>query len=493
MDVEVEFVPRLEYGLAVPRVLRDDGVVHTLGGPEQLFLTGADELELAESKATGAISLRDGGRHAFVVRRAAQLHGEPPPPLDAEAALAATIASWQSWSEMHTGYDGPYADAVHRSALILQGLTYQPTGAVVAAPTTSLPEIAGGAANWDYRFGWLRDAALVARALLAATCADEARRYFEWMALAAVSCRESSHVQIVFGVGGERYLEEAVLDHLDGYRGASPVRIGNAAWSQRQLDVLGELFDVAWSLLATGEAEPWDPFTTDFLCQLADRAAKHWGDPDAGLWEVRDELRHHLASKLMCWVALDRAVRMAAHLGDGADIETWTRERDAVREAILTKGWSETAGSYTASFGDDRLDASVLLMPLFGFLDATDDRMYATLAAVEQGLGDEGLLRRNLDAEGEGAFLLTSFWLASCRALAGETRRAREIFERAAGCANDLGLLSEMAEPATSEALGNVPQALSHVGLITAAKTIGDAEAADRPIGRQEPADAVAS
>jgi GH15 family glucan-1,4-alpha-glucosidase len=466
VEVELELVPRPEYGLAVPRVVRDGGQVVTVGGPARLFVADGGALEPDGGSARGRLALREGQRRGFVARRGA------PEPLDAEATLADTIEAWRSWAEMHDGFDGPHRDAVLHSTLVIQGLTYQPTGAIVAAATTSLPEVPGGSENWDYRYAWLRDASLIARALQSATCADETQRYFHWMTRAAVSCRESEHVQIVFGAGGERMLDERVLDHLEGFEGSRPVRIGNDAWRQRQLDVLGEVLDVA---LALGDDLELDDFSASFLCQLVDRAAEQWREPDSGVWERRDGERRHTVSAAMCWVALDRGVRLADALGPHAEPERWARARDEVRAAVLEQGWNERRGAFTDTLGGDRLDAGVLLLPLVGFIEAGDERMRRTIAAIDAGLSDGGLHRRLEGRDDEGPFLPATFWLSACLALAGDLNGARAAFERAAGCANDVGLLAEMADPRTGAPWGNVPQALSHVGLITAARCLAEA------------------
>jgi GH15 family glucan-1,4-alpha-glucosidase len=471
VDVEVEYVPRTEYGLVVPRLTRERGAIVTIGGPEQVTLTGADELELDDSSAHGVLTLRAGERRGIVVRRGAAATLA----LDGPSMLEGTIGAWRSWSALHGGHGGPYAGAVELGARVLQGLTYQPSGAIVAAPSTSLPETLGASANWDYRYAWLRDASLVARALLGATCSEEARRYFEWMTGAAVSCRASSHVQIVFGVRGERNLEERALDHLRGFADSRPVRIGNAAWRQKQLDVMGEILDVAWSL---GDELELDEFSAAFLCQLADRAARQWQEPDTGMWESRGPARHHTMSKVMCWVALDRAARLGARLGEHATPRDWRRAADRVRATVLHEAWSERRGAFAGVCGSDALDSALLLMPAFGFVAANDDRMASTAAAIESALGDGGLLRRHEELDEQGAFLPSTFWLAAWRAQAGDADAARAAFERAAGCANDVGLLAEMVDPATGAALGNMPQALSHVGLVDAAARIADAERA---------------
>ena len=469
VEVDVELVPRLEYGLAIPQLSREDGLIVSLGGPERLFLSGGADLEVSGGRAHGRLRLRDGERMAFALHRQPGVNATTPPIVDAEAALAATISSWESWSEMHGSYDGPYRDEVLRSALVVQGLTYQPSGAVVAAATTTLPEVPGGDANWDYRFGWLRDASLIARALLEATCSDEAKRYFQWMARAAVSCRHSDNVQIVFGARGERNLDERTLDHLEGFGGARPVRVGNAAWRQVQLDVLGEVLDVAALL---GDDLEVDDFTAEFLCQLIDRAQQQWEEPDAGVWESRQPGQNHVVSMVMCWVALDRGVKLAPRLGVDGRAGEWEAARDAVRERVLRDGWNDERQAYTGELGGSVLDASVLLLPLMGFLDADDERMSRTIAAVEENLGDNGLIRRREDMPGEGAFLPACFWLAACRAMSGDHDGAVETFERALASANDVGLLPEMADPADGAGMGNVPQALTHVGLIAAANLL---------------------
>jgi GH15 family glucan-1,4-alpha-glucosidase len=472
-EVAIELAPRPEYGLTVPRLVREGGAIATIGGSQRLFLTGGEDLELDGATATGAFRLRDGERRGLVLRRTGGIDAAPPEPIDAAAAIEETIAAWRSWSELHDSYDGPYRAEVLRSALVVQGLTYQRSGAVVAAPSTSLPEVVGGAENWDYRFAWLRDSSLVARALDAAMCSDESVSYFDWMTRAAATCRHDEHVQIVFGLEGERALHEHELDHLRGHRDSRPVRVGNAAWRQKQLDVLGEVLEVAWRL---GENLELDDFQAGFLCDLVQRAAEHWREPDAGIWEARGSACHHTTSKVMCWVALDRGVRLADRLGPQARPERWAAARDEVGRHVLEHAWSDALGGFAGILGGDGADVATLLMTKMGFLDAGDERMRATYDAIERELGVDGLLRRHSEAGDEGAFLPASFWLAGCRAMAGEPDRARATFERALTCANDVGLLSEMSDPASGAALGNTPQALTHVALIVAADAIGVAE-----------------
>jgi len=471
VEIAVEFVPRPEYGLVVPVLERVEAGVRSRGGASALLLATGVDLQLDGATASGRIVLADGERAGFTLH-----HGLPRArfePLDAARALADTEAGWRSWVADHGGYDGAYRDAVNRSALVLQALTYQPSGAIVAAPTTSLPEIAGGEANWDYRFAWLRDASLTLRALWVAACPDEAQRFFEWMA-AAVGPQRDRHVQIMFGVEGERDLTEHELDHLAGYGGSRPVRVGNDAWRQRQLDVMGEVLEAAHIL--RDQLDENDPLTTDFLCDLANRAAAGWRDTDAGIWEAREGERHYTSSKLMCWVALDRAVKLAPQLGPHARPEAWATARDEVRAAILERAFHEERGVYAGAFGSDRLDASVLLMPIMGFVPAAEPRMRATIDAIDRELGHDGLVRRWTGAdEEEGAFVICSFWLANCLARAGELTRARAVFEHVVGHANDVGLLAEEIDPRSGALLGNFPQAFSHVGLVNAAWSIDEA------------------
>ena len=470
----LECAPRLEYGLAVPRMVEEAGGIASVGGPERVFLRGDRPLTADGGRACAAFELRAGERAGWVLHRVPGAYAQAPPALEPHAALADTTAAWRSWSDEHSGYEGEHADRVHFAARVLQGLTFQPTGAVVAAATTSLPETPGGGDNWDYRYGWLRDAALVARALSSSTCSDEATRYFDWIVRAGVSCRHADQFQIVFGVEGERDLSEHALDHLDGHLGSRPVRIGNAAWRQKQLDVLGHVLDCAW-VVRDELGEP-DELTASLLCELADRAAGQWREPDSSIWEGREGERDYVVSKLGCWVALDRAVALADRLGDRADRRRWEAERDAIAAHVLSDGWSEARGAFAGAFGSDRLDAGVLLLPLSDLIAYDDPRMTRTIAAIEDELGDDGLLRRWSGAEA-GAFLLASFWLAECHARAGRIERAEAVFERAAGAANDLGLLAEEVDPATGEPLGNVPQAISHVGLVNAAQALTEARA----------------
>jgi GH15 family glucan-1,4-alpha-glucosidase len=323
----------------------------------------------------------------------------------------------------------------------------------------------GGGLNFDYRYAWLRDLSLTIRSLWIAACPDEANRFLAWISQAAGQIRSHERVQIMYGVEGERDLAEHELDHLAGFRGSRPVRVGNAAWDQEQLDVLGEVLDAAHQL--RDQLGDLEAPTRGLLVALADRAASTWQSPDAGMWEARDARRQYVSSKVMCWVALDRAISLAPLLGDGAHVDEWSAQRDAVRDAVLADGWSDRAGAYTGAFGSEDLDASVLLLAVVGFLPARDERMWMTIEKIERELGDSGLVRR-WPGDPSG-FLICTYWLVECLAMGGELERAERLFARAGSFANDVGLLAEEADAVSGELLGNFPQAFSHVGLINAA------------------------
>ena len=466
-----ELAPRMEYGRTEPnlRLTERGGVAR--GGPATLTLTTSVRVSQAAGALVSSFVVAAGDTVDFHLSYSSSFGGQPPQVGADAPTLEDTITAWQSWSALHTSYDGSFPEQVRRSSLVLQGLTYAPSGAIVAAATTSLPELMGGDLNFDYRYAWLRDLSLTIRSLWLAACPDEPERLFDWLATSAGHVR-SELVQIMYGVEGERDLTEHELEHLAGYRDSSPVRVGNAAWQQDQLDVFGEVLDAAHLLRDTlGELTP---AVQQLLVALADRAAAIWTEPDAGMWEARDARRHYVSSKVMCWVALDRAVQLADRLGERADPEAWTKARDAVRAAVLAQAWSAQAGAYTGAFGSDDLDASVLLLPVVGFLPAGDERMRATIEAVESQLGAGGLVRRwPSDPSG---FLICTYWLVECLALAGEQERALAWWTSATAHANDLGLLSEEADPGSGELLGNYPQAFSHVGLINAAWRLGQAQ-----------------
>ncbi|MEU9133448.1 glycoside hydrolase family 15 protein [Kitasatospora sp. NPDC048540] len=488
VEVAVEFAPRPEYGRIRPLLIPVDGGLRCHGGPDTLGLSSPVPFEITDG-ARSRLLLRGGQRAAFALQHA---HAGGEPQLWSQDGIAArlddTVTAWRSWSDLHQAYQGPWRDLVHHSGRVLQALTFQPTGAIVAAPTTSLPEAVGGVRNWDYRFTWVRDASFTLDALWVAACPDEAQSFFAWMAQAAANAPGHGHdLQIMFGIRGERELTERELDHLSGWRGSRPVRVGNAAWQQRQLDVYGELLGAAHRL--RDQLGGLDRPTKQFLAGLADAAADRWAEPDQGIWEVRSGPQHFVYSKLMCWVALDRAIDLAPDLEATDRIPAWATARAEIRAAIEEQGWNERVGAYTQAFGSDQLDASVLVMPVVGFTPAGSPRMRATIDAVRERLtSPAGLVFRYLTTDDglpgdEGTFLLCTFWLAQALALAGDTEAARGYFERAAGAVNDVGLLAEEIDPDTGEVLGNFPQAFSHIGLINAAWLIAEAEAgrAGRP------------
>ncbi len=468
VTMQFELAPRMEYGRTEPHLSALDGGVQAEGGPVRLRCTGSVQLNCSDAAVRSHFSIAAGETVEFGLSYQPS-YGSPVASAEG-VSIEDTVAGWESWSALHTSYDGPHQDLVRRSALVLQGLTFRPSGAMLAAATTSLPEVLGGELNFDYRYAWLRDLSLTVRALWLAACPDEPARMFDWLSRSAGHVRHEL-IQIMYGVEGERDLSEHVLEHLSGFRGSAPVRVGNAAWEQKQLDVLGEVLDAVH--LLRDELGELTPPTRQLLVALADRAVESWQDQDAGMWEARDAQRHYVSSKVMCWVALDRATKLASVLGAEAHADKWATGRDEVRAAVLGRAWSERAQAFAGAFESDELDASVLMLPLVGFLPATDDRMRATIYAVEQGLGKSGLVRRW--ADDPSGFLICTYWLVECLALAGDQERAELWFASATAHANDLGLLSEEADPDTGELLGNFPQAFSHVGLINAAWRLGQA------------------
>ncbi len=485
VEVDVNFCARPEYGLVVPLLSAVDGGLLVRGGTELLALATPVDVTVEGDIVTASWTLRAEEQMAFALHRSS-ITAEQPPQIwtqqEIATCLAATIDAWTAWSEIHQNYQGPWRDLVHHSGRVLQALSYQPTGAIVAAATTSLPEEVGGERNWDYRYSWVRDASFTMEALWVAACPDEALEFFEFILAAAASYDPADTLQIMYGVGGERDLTERQLEHLSGWRNSRPVRIGNGAWQQSQIDVYGELLGAAYRY-QEGMADI-DPQMRRFFAALADAVLDRWKQPDRGIWEIRGEPRHFTYSKLMCWVALDRAIALADVMPPDASFDQWARTRDEIRAAILRDGWSDAAGAFTQAFGSDALDASVLMMPGVGFLEADDPRMEQTITAIAERLTDDrGLVYRYRTDEGvdglagdEGTFLMCTFWLAQAQALAGRLDEARATFERAAAYGNDVGLFAEEVDPATGELLGNFPQAFSHIGLVNAAWAIAERE-----------------
>jgi len=482
VELVFELAPRTEYGLVRPLFRKEGDGGRTFGGPNRIGVRAGVPVEIEDVTMRAAFTVSAGERVGFALRWIPTEAHEPPPataPEDVAARIADTVEGWRSWEADHDVYEGPHRELVRLSSRVLKGLTYRPTGAIVAAPTTSLPETVGGERNWDYRYAWIRDASLTLQALYIGSCSDEAEEFVSFMTSSAGG---GASLQIMYGIGGEHDLSERELPHLAGWRDSQPVRVGNGAWGQTQLDVYGELLDALY--VYREQLGELHPEIQAFVAYLADMAAARWSETDAGMWEMRGEPRHHLSSKVLCWVALDRAVKLADALGPYAKTDEWTKARDEVRAAILERGWSEEKQAYAQSFGSHELDAAQLLMPIVGFLPATDERMRSTIEAIARELTEDGLVLRYRNEEGlnpdgltgeEGTFVICSFWLVSCLAQAGEVERAERLFEQLSGYANDLGLLAEEIDTANGEQLGNFPQAFSHIGLITAAYEIDKA------------------
>ncbi len=400
----MEQAVRPEYGLYRPLIrLLDDGA-RKFGGTSPLRLRTGVPLEVdGESTIRASFTLGGGERAGFALRwlpLEARTQPEPTPADEVAERIADTAEAWRSWEADHDIYEGPHRDVVRHSSRVLKGLTYRPTGAIVAAPTTSLPETVGGERNWDYRFSWIRDSSLTLEALYVGACSDEAEDFVSFMTSSAGGRAGQGSLQIMYGIAGEHDLTERELPHLRGWRDSRPARVGNGAWGQTQLDVYGELLNSIW--LYREKLGELHPEIQAFVADLADTAARRWKETGQGMWEMRGEPRHHLASKVLCWVALDRAVRLAPRLGMHAKVEEWSAARDEIRAAVLERGWSESRRAFAQSFDSDELDASQLLMPILGFLPATDERMRSTIEAIAADLTEDGLVLRYRTDEGRG-------------------------------------------------------------------------------------------
>ena len=471
VEIGMEFSPRFDYGLTVPRVDKlEDDLAIVVGGADALVLQSALSFDqTGEGEASGRTTMRAGEERIVVLTYdlAHEVRAERLEPEDAARRVSETVSFWRSWSDRCT-YDGPYRDAVVRSALVAKGMTSLPTGAIAAAPTTSLPEEIGGVRNWDYRYTWLRDAALNLYALFSLGYTQEAHEFMGW--LCRTTAGRAQDLQTIYGVGGESRIPEVELKDLEGYRGSKPVRIGNAAADQFQLDIYGELVDTVWLFHRNGGEI--DPALWRFVSELVDVVDECWERPDQGIWELRCDPGHFVSSKVMAWVALDRAIRLSEARGLAADLDAWRGLRDRIRARVESEGMGPDGG-FIRAFGEDAPDASNLLIPLVRFLPANDPRVRATYERISRELTTDCFVRRYDADDGlpgrEGAFLICSFWLVDNLAMAGEYDRACELFEHLLGCANDVGLLSEEVDPSTGELLGNFPQTFSHVGLIGAA------------------------
>jgi GH15 family glucan-1,4-alpha-glucosidase len=491
VELEMELAPRPEYGLYRPLIrLLDDGA-RTFGGTSPMRLRAAVPVEVeGESTIRASFALGAGERAGFALRWLpveARTPPEPTAPEGVAGRITDTVEAWRSWDAEHDIYEGPHRDLVRHSSRVLKGLTFRPTGAIVAAPTTSLPETVGGERNWDYRFSWIRDSSLTLEALYIGACSDEAEEFVSFMTSSAGGRAGPGSLQIMYGIAGEHDLTERELPQLRGWRDSRPARVGNGAWGQTQLDVYGELLNSLW--LYRERLGELHPEIRAFVADLADTAARRWKETGQGMWEMRGEPRHHLSSKVLCWTALDRAVRLAPQLGMHAKVEEWSAARDEIRVEVLERGWSERRRAFAQSFDSDELDAAQLLMPIVGFLPATDERMRSTIEAIAADLTEDGLVLRYRTDEGQGAdglsgeegtFVICSFWLVSCLAKAGEVERAEKLFDSLVAYANDLGLLAEEIDTRNDELLGNFPQAFSHIGLITAAYEIDKARVTAR-------------
>jgi GH15 family glucan-1,4-alpha-glucosidase len=477
VPMTMELVIRFDYGTIVPWVRTLDGVLRAIGGPDALSLWSPVPTHGVGLTTRAEFTVRAGDRVPFLLAWHPSHHAPPVPPDPVDAVLQ-TRLWWEEWVRRCT-YDGPWRDAVVRSLIVLKALTFAPTGGIVAAATTSLPEHVGGVRNWDYRYCWLRDATFTLYALMIGGFTDEAAAWRSWLLRAIAG--DPSTLQIMYGCAGERRLPELELAWLPGYEGSRPVRVGNGAVDQLQLDVYGEVADALHFARKAGlEADPDAWALQKEMLRFLERA---WREPDEGIWEMRGPRRHFTHSKVLAWVAFDRAVKAVERWGYDGPAGRWRGVRDAIHQEVCRRGFDPTRHTFTQSYGSRQLDASLLMMPLVGFLRPDDPRMVGTVAAIERELVRGGFVQRYpMDQEtasvdglppGEGAFLACSFWLADNLAMQGRYGQARALFERLLALRNDVGLLSEEYDPEAGRLLGNFPQAFSHVGLINTAYNLG--------------------
>ncbi len=473
VTIETEIAIRFDYGSLIPWVRKIEGGITATAGPDSLVLRTQVPLHGEDHLTRGEIEISAGQTVSFTLSHFPS-HEPPPPPADPLTLCEETANWWLDWSG-RSSYTGRYADAVERSLITLKALTFAPTGGIVAAPTTALPERLGGNRNWDYRYCWLRDATFTLDVLLTAGYVEEARAWREW--LLRVAAGRPQDLQILYGVAGERRLSEQELDWLPGYEGSKPVRIGNAAHLQLQLDVYGEVFD-ALHLARRARLEP-SPHAWDLQRVLLDFLESAWRQPDNGIWEVRGPRRHFTHSKVMAWVAFDRAVKSLKHFKLDGPQARWKAIRNEIHAEVCRRGFDAERGTFVQEYGGQALDASLLMLPLVGFLPPTDQRVRGTLAAVERNLLVDGLLLRYpLDHDldnlpcGEGVFLPCSFWLVDNLAMTGRREEAHRLFERLLGLCNDVGLISEEYDVRNRRMLGNFPQAFTHVALINSARNL---------------------
>jgi GH15 family glucan-1,4-alpha-glucosidase len=473
VDMELELALRFEYGSAVPWVRSIEGISVGICGPDAVAVHAPIDLEDGDLRTHAVFAVRQRDRVPFVLTWFPS-HEQFPKAVDPEAALLDTIGYWNDWARDCASLDR-WGDEVRRSLITLKALTYAPTGGMVAAPTTSLPVKLGGVRNWDYRFCWVRDATLTLLAFLRAGYLDEARAWRDWLLRAVAGAPEAA--QIMYGVAGERRLTEAELPWLSGYEGSRPVRIGNAASEQRQLDVYGEVVDALYISRLRG-LEPSEAAWA-LGRKILEWLESGWREPDEGMWEVRGPRRHFTHSKVMAWVAFDRGVKLMQRFPREGPLDRWRATRKEIRAEVLRHAYDSKRGTFVQSYGSDRLDANLLMIPLVGFLPATDERVVGTVDAIRRDLLRDGLVERyradeeNLDVDGlppgEGVFLMCSFWLAAVLAMQGRLDESVELFERLLSLRNDLGLISEEYDPERKRLLGNFPQAFTHLSLVETA------------------------
>ncbi len=470
VPMKMEIVMRLDYGHVVPWVVGRDYGLRAIAGPDGLMLRTSARIHGRDFMSVANFNVSEGQTVPFTLTWFPS-HRPEPAGRHPHRMLEDTERRWTDWSA-RCSYHGPWRDLVVRSLITLKALTYAPTGGIVAAPTTSLPEQIGGVRNWDYRFCWLRDATFTLYALLSSGYTEEARAWREWLLRAIAG--HPQEVQVVYGISGERRLTEFDVDWLAGYEGSRPVRIGNQAHSQFQLDIWGEVMDTMH--LERKHQIQHDSDAWNLQLALMDFLESAWDRPDNGIWEVRGPRRHFTHSKVMAWVAFDRAVKAVESFHLEGPVDRWRALRDRVHSDVMQHGFNRQRNAFIQYYGSDQLDASLLMMPLVGFINASDPRMLSTVAAIERELMQEGFVKRYLPRHevehlpgGEGAFLPCSFWLADNYALAGRAAKARAMFERLVSLCNDVGLISEEYDPVEKRQLGNFPQAFTHVSLINSA------------------------